>query len=156
MAFLRALAISARIVVVIGAMLAGVMLIGIAAARAEITIATVGPMTGAKAWMGEQYKWGVELAVAEINDRGGLLGQKLRLVISDDACDAAQAVSVAQKLVNDGIVFVAGHYCSHASIPASKIYEKADIVMISPSSTSPILTDEGGVNVFRVCGRDDE
>ena len=78
------------------------------------------------------------------------------LVISDDACDAAQAVSVAQKLVNDGIVFVAGHYCSHASIPASKIYEKADIVMISPSSTSPILTDEGGANVFRVCGRDDE
>ena len=156
MAFLTTLAKTARIVVVIGAMLVGVMLIGIAAARAEITIATVGPMTAAKAWMGEQYKWGVELAVAEINDRGGVLGQKLRLVIGDDACDAAQAVSVAQKLVNDGIVFVAGHYCSHASIPASKIYEEADIVMISPSSTSPILTDEGGANVFRVCGRDDE
>ncbi|MFP6689437.1 MAG: ABC transporter substrate-binding protein [Alphaproteobacteria bacterium] len=48
-------------------------------------------MTGAKAWMGEQYKWGVEMAVAEINSGGGLLEEKLRLIIGDDAWDAAQA-----------------------------------------------------------------
>ena len=48
-------------------------------------------MTGAKAWMGEQYKWGVEMAVAEINSGGGLLDEKLRLIIGDDAWDAAQA-----------------------------------------------------------------
>jgi branched-chain amino acid transport system substrate-binding protein len=52
-------------------------------------------------------------------------------------------------------VFVAGHTCSHASIPASKIYEEAGILMISPASTNPKLTDEGGDNVFRVSGRDD-
>ena len=138
MAFFKTLAVAAIIVTSIG----------VASARAEILIATVGPMTGAKAWMGEQFKWGVEMAVKEINARGGVLGQNVRLIIGDDACDAAQAVSVAQKLVNDGIVFVAGHYCSHASIPASKVYEQADIVMISPSSTSPILTDEGGGQNF--------
>ncbi len=45
--------------------------------------------------------------------------------------------------------------CSHSSIAAAKVYEKAKILMISPSSASAKLTDEGGPNVFRVCGRDD-
>jgi branched-chain amino acid transport system substrate-binding protein len=58
-------------------------------------------------------------------------------------------------LVSDGVVFVAGHLCSHASIAAAKVYEAAKILMISPSSASAKLTDEGGPNVFRVCGRDD-
>ena len=100
MAFFKTLAVATIIVTSIGA----------ASAHADIVIGTVGPMTGAKAWMGEQFKWGVEMAVTKINEQGGLLGQQLRLIIGDDACDAAQAVSVAQKLVNDGIVFVAGHY----------------------------------------------
>ena len=65
-------------------------------------------------------------------------------------------MAVANKLVSDGVVFVAGHTCSHSSIPASKIYEEAGIIMISPASTNPRLTDEGGDNVFRVCGRDDQ
>jgi branched-chain amino acid transport system substrate-binding protein len=65
-------------------------------------------------------------------------------------------VALANKLVNDGVVFVAGHNCSHSSIPASKVYEKAGVLMISPASTNPVLTDEGGANVFRVCGRDDQ
>jgi branched-chain amino acid transport system substrate-binding protein len=58
-------------------------------------------------------------------------------------------------LVSDGVVFVTGHLCSHASIAAAKVYEEARILMISPSSASAKLTDEGGPNVFRVCGRDD-
>ena len=64
-------------------------------------------------------------------------------------------MALARKLVSDGVVFVAGHLCSHSSIPASKVYEEAEILMISPGSTSAKLTDEGGPNVFRVCGRDD-
>jgi branched-chain amino acid transport system substrate-binding protein len=75
--------------------------------------------------------------------------------VGDDFCDADQAVALARKLVSDGIVFVAGHWCSHASIPASKVYEKAGILMISPGSASAKLTEEGGPNVFRVYGRDD-
>ena len=82
MTFLRALTIAASLTAALDS---------VAAARAEIVIATVGPMTGAKAWMGEQYKWGVEMAVAEINSGSGLLEEKLRLIIGDDAWDAAQA-----------------------------------------------------------------
>ena len=52
-------------------------------------------------------------------------------------------------------LFVVGHWCSHASIPASKVYEAAKILMITPGSASAKLTDEGGPNVFRVYGRDD-
>ena len=66
-----------------------------------------------------------------------------------------QAVAAAQKLVNDGVVFVVGHYCSGASIAASKVYETAGILQISPASTNPLLTEQGRPNVFRVIGRDD-
>ena len=132
-----------------------VALLGVAPVRAEIAIAMAGPMTGTYAWMGEQNKRGVEAAVAEINARGGLLGQEIRMIIGNDACDSAQAVAVANKLVHDGAVFVAGHYCSHTSIAASQVYEQHGILMISPASTNPKLTDEGGENIFRVAGRDD-
>jgi len=125
-------------------------------AQAEIKIATAGPMTGQYASFGEQMKRGAEMAVADINAAGGVLGQKLVLSIGDDACDPKQAVAVANKFVADGISFVAGHFCSGSSIPASKVYEEEGVLQISPASTNPKLTDEGGDNVFRVCGRDDQ
>ncbi|ROR32851.1 branched-chain amino acid ABC transporter substrate-binding protein [Inmirania thermothiophila] len=139
------------------ALLSGVaaMAFGLAA-HAEIKIATVGPMTGQYASFGEQMRRGAEMAVADINAKGGVLGQKLELIIGDDACDPKQAVAVANQLVNKGVVFVAGHFCSGSSIPASEVYAEEGILMISPASTNPKLTDRGLPNVFRVCGRDDQ
>jgi branched-chain amino acid transport system substrate-binding protein len=64
-------------------------------------------------------------------------------------------VAVAQQMGSKGVKFVAGHLCSGSSIPASKVYEEDGIVQISPASTNPKYTDEGGWNVGRVCGRDD-
>jgi branched-chain amino acid transport system substrate-binding protein len=127
----------------------------VGAAEAEILIATAGPMTGAYAWFGEQYQRGAGLAVADLNAKGGVLGQSVGLIVGDDFCDADQAVALARKLVSDGIVFVAGHWCSHATIPASKVYEHAGILMIDPGAINSKVTDDGGPNVFRVCGRDD-
>ena len=125
-------------------------------ALAEIKISTAGPMTGQYASFGEQMRRGAEMAVADLNAAGGVLGQKLSLQIGDDACDPKQAVAVANKFVSDGVVFVAGHFCSGSSIPASTVYTEEGILQISPASTNPKLTDEGGDNVFRVCGRDDQ
>jgi len=127
-----------------------------ATAYADIKIAVAGPMTGPDAAFGDQFKIGAELAVEDINKSGGLLGEQLELKVYDDACDPKQAMLVANRLADDGAVFVAGHFCSHASIPASKVYEEDGIIQISPGSTNPKLTDEGGPNVFRVCGRDDQ
>jgi branched-chain amino acid transport system substrate-binding protein len=125
-------------------------------AMAEILISTAGPMTGQYASFGEQMKRGAEMAVADINAKGGVLGQQLKLTVGDDACDPKQAVAVANKFVSQGVKFVAGHFCSGSSIPASNVYSEEDILQISPASTNPKLTDEGGPNVFRVCGRDDQ
>jgi branched-chain amino acid transport system substrate-binding protein len=125
-------------------------------AHAEILLATVGPMTGQNASIGEQMRRGAELAVKHINANGGLLGQHVNLSVMDDVCDPKQATTVAQKLVNDGAVFVAGHFCSGASSPASNIYSEEGIVMISPASTVPALTDRKLDGIFRLCGRDDQ
>ncbi|MEC9345982.1 MAG: branched-chain amino acid ABC transporter substrate-binding protein [Pseudomonadota bacterium] len=129
---------------------------GLGAAQADIQVATAGPMTGQYASFGQQMKAGAEQAVADINAAGGVLGQKLVLNIGDDACDPKQAVAVANEMAGKGVVFMAGHFCSGSSIPASKVYEEEGILQISPASTNPKLTDEGGPNVFRVCGRDDQ
>ncbi len=127
-----------------------------APAQAQVHIATVGPMTGEYAAFGQQMKAGAEQAVADINKAGGINGQKLVLDVGDDACDPKQAVSVANQMAAKGVKFVAGHFCSGSSIPASKVYQEEGILQISPASTNPAYTDKGGWNTFRVCGRDDE
>ncbi|MEX1034529.1 MAG: branched-chain amino acid ABC transporter substrate-binding protein [Sneathiella sp.] len=132
------------------------MMVGSGAAWADITIATAGPMTGQYASFGQQMKAGAEQAVADINAAGGVNGEMLKLEIGDDACDPKQAVAVANQMVSKGVVFMAGHFCSGSSIPASAVYTEEGIIQISPASTNPKLTDEGGPNVYRVCGRDDQ
>ena len=125
-------------------------------AQAQIKIATAGPMTGSNATFGAQMKAGAEMAVADINKAGGVLGKQLELEVGDDACDPKQAVSVANQMASRKVVFVAGHFCSSSSIPASKVYLEEGILQISPASTNPKFTDEGGWNTFRTCGRDDQ
>jgi branched-chain amino acid transport system substrate-binding protein len=124
-------------------------------AHAEILIGVAGPMTGKNAWFGEQMERSAELAVADLNAKGGVLGEQVQLITADDFCDPGQAVAAARKLVSEGAVFVVGHYCSHASIPASEVYEAAGVLMISPASSNPALTELGRANVFRVQTRDD-
>ncbi len=128
-----------------------------ASASADITIAVAGPMTGQYAAFGEQMKAGAEQAVADINAAGGVNGEQLVLEVGDDACDPKQAVAVANQLAGKGVVFVAGHFCSGSSIPASAVYNDEGIVEISPASTNPKFTDERpGPGIYRVCGRDDQ
>ena len=111
---------------------AGLGAVSGASAQSEISIAVAGPMTGEYASFGAQFKAGAEAAVADIDKAGGVLGKKLKLEIGDDACDPKQARSVAEQLAAKGVVFVAGHYCSGSSIPASDVYNEAGIIQISP------------------------
>ena len=120
-------------------------------------VAVVGPMTGQYATFGAQMKNGAEMAAADINETGGVLGKKLDLSVGDDACDPKQAVAVANQMSGAGAKLIAGHYCSGSSIPASKVYADGDMVQISPASTNPTFTDDrAGPNIYRVCGRDDQ
>ena len=126
-------------------------------ALADISVATAGPMTGQYASFGAQMKAGAEQAVEDINAAGGVLGEQLDLSIGDDACDPKQAVAVANQMAGKGVVFMAGHFCSGSSIPASAVYAEEGLVQISPASTNPKFTDERpGPGVYRVCGRDDQ
>jgi branched-chain amino acid transport system substrate-binding protein len=132
---------------------------GTARAQNELVVAVVGPITGSEAVFGDQMKRGAEMAVADINAKGGVLGKKLDVMVADDACDPKQAVAAANDVVGKGAIFVDGHYCSSSSIPASAVYNEAGVLQITPASTNPALTDDaakkGWNNVFRVCGRDD-
>jgi branched-chain amino acid transport system substrate-binding protein len=122
----------------------------------DITVAVAGPMTGGESAFGRQMKNGAETAVADLNAAGGLLGKKLALDVEDDACDPKQARSVAEKIGSAKIPFVAGHYCSSSSIPASEAYADGNVLQITPASTATKFTDGNLWNVARVCGRDDQ
>jgi len=123
--------------------LAAALALGAGGVKAQdIPIAVVGPVTGSNAALGEQMTHGAKMAVADINAKGGVLGKKLDLIIADDACDPKQAVAAANDVVGKKVVFVAGHYCSSSSIPASAVYNEAGVLQITPASTNPALTDD--------------
>jgi len=138
------------------ASLAVAMALAAAPASAQIKVGVAGPITGEYATFGKQLTDGAELVAADINAKGGVLGQKIEVLKGDDACDPKQAVSVANKFASEGVKFVDGHFCSSSSIPASKVYTEEGILQITPASTNPKFTEEGSWNTFRTCGRDDQ
>src|SRR5215470_15549529 len=125
-------------------------------AVADILIGVAGPLTGPNAAFGAQLKNGAEQAAADINAAGGINGQQIQLVFGDDASDHKQGVSVANKMVGDGVKFVMGHFNSGVTMPASEVYQENGIYMITPSATNPKITERNMWNVFRTCGRDDQ
>jgi len=122
---------------------------------AEVLIGLATPLTGHMAWAGASNQVGAESAVADLNASGGVLGERIQMIVVDDACAPDQAVAAAGKLVAAGVVLAIGHHCSIASIPASSVYAEAGVLMMSPFSTNPKLTEQGFPMVFRICGRDD-
>jgi len=126
---------------------------------AEVKLGHVGPLTGGIAHLGKDNENGARLAVEEANAAGTKIGGKdvkFVLVAEDDQADPKVGTTVAQKLVDAGVVGVVGHLNSGTSIPASPIYNQAGIPVISGSATNPKLTEQGFKNQFRVVGRDDQ
>ncbi len=126
-------------------------------AQSVVTIAHVGPTSGAIAHLGKDNEYGAVLAVEEINAAGLTIGgQKvtLKLVTEDDVADPKQGTAVAQKLADANIAGVIGHLNSGTTIPASKIYSNAGIPQISPSATNPKYTRQGFKTTFRVVADD--
>jgi len=136
--------------------IASIFLLGSITAKADVVVASAGPMSGQYASFGAQLKAGAEMWLKHVNKKGGINGEKVKLEIGDDACDPKQAVAVANKFAGQGVAYVAGHFCSGSSIPASAVYNEEGIIQVSPASTNPALTDKGGKYTFRVCGRDDQ
>ena len=130
---------------------------GMAMAQSVVTIAHVGPTSGAIAHLGKDNENGAIMAVEELNAAGVTIGGKkvtLKLMTEDDGADPKQGTAVAQKLADAKVVGVVGHLNSGTSIPASKIYSDAGIPQISPSATNPKYTRQGFKTTFRVVADD--
>jgi branched-chain amino acid transport system substrate-binding protein len=129
-----------------------------AAAQAEtVKIALAIPETGSNTQYGDMVKAGALTAIEQINAAGGKGGYTFEAVPMDDACDPKQAVTVANRIVSQNIHYVIGHVCSGGTIPAAEIYENQGIVMVTPSATSPLVTEgKGYKHIFRTIGRDDQ
>jgi len=124
-----------------------------------VKIAHAGPLTGSIAHLGKDNENGVRLALDQANANPIMIGGKLvtfELLSEDDQADPKVGTTVAQKLVDEKVAAVIGHLNSGVSIPASNIYHKAGIPMISGSATNPTLTERGLTTVFRTVGRDDQ
>jgi len=130
-----------------------------APAGLTVTIAHAGPLTGSIAHLGKDDENGVALAIAQANDKKIVIDGKpvtFKMDSEDDQADPKVGTTVAQKLVDAHVAAVIGHLNSGVSIPASEIYNKAGIPMISGSATNPALTERGMKTVFRTVGRDDQ
>lgn len=108
-------------------------------------------LTGSEATFGQSSHHGTELAVAELNASGGLLGKTIQLLTEDNQSQAGQSATVVRKLISsDGVVAILGEVASSRSLEAAPICQQNKIPMISPSSTNPKVTQVGDY-IFRVC-----
>jgi len=118
-----------------------------------VKLGLVVPMAGEAGRVGQSMRQAAEMAIADWSEK---LGRKVDLTLGDDQFDPRQAVVVAEKLVQEGVWGVVGHFYSSSSIPASAVYNQAGIPQVTATSTNPRLTAQGFDNVFRVSGRDDQ
>jgi branched-chain amino acid transport system substrate-binding protein len=121
-----------------------------------IKIGVAGPHSGDLASYGLPSVKAAELVVKEVNEKGGILGRKVELLVEDDVCKPELATNTATKLVSQGVHAVLGHICSGATKAALGIYKDSKIVTMSPSATNPPLTQSGEYpNFFRTIAADD-
>ena len=117
-----------------------------------IKIGGIGPLTGKASTYGQSVKEGAELYQDEINNAGGINGKKVQFVFEDDEADPNKAIQAFNKLVDDeGVTAILGAVTSGASKAIGPLATSKSIPMITPSSTEPNITKDGGDFVFRGC-----
>lgn len=120
------------------------------ASSQPLRIGVAGPFSDS---VGAPMRRAAELAVAEINKSGGVSGRPIELVLRDDYGDPDSAVAVATDLVNAGVLAVVGHVYSGTTLVTAPVYNAAQVVQITPSSSAPQIT-EAGAYTFRTCPSD--
>ena len=111
----------------------------------------VAPLTGEASSFGISVRHGTELAVKEWNDKGGVIGKKIKLTYVDDRGDPAEAAKVYNKLIVDFKVSgIIGTVMSQCSLAGAPICQQAQVPMIAPTSTNPKVTQIGDY-IFRAC-----
>jgi branched-chain amino acid transport system substrate-binding protein len=124
------------------------------AVEGAINIGAVLPLTGSSASIGEDQRRGIELAVAKINEDGGVLGKDLNVIVEDSANAANAAIDAAKKLVSvDEVAAVMGEYSSGVTVPLGQYLQQEGVVHLNVGSSSPEIADIGDKS-FSVIGLD--
>ena len=124
----------------------------------DVKIGFAAPLTGGQAHYGEDFRSGVTLAIEDFNATRPVIGGKpvhFVLDAADDQADPRTGTTVAQKLVDDGVAAVIGHFNSGTSIPAAPIYAKAGIPELA-TATAPAYTAQGLPTTFRLVTSDSQ
>jgi len=124
-----------------------------AAEPAAVRLGLVVPMVSEAGPVAQSMRRSAEMAVDDWTPK---LQRVVDLRVKEDQFDPRQAVLTAEKLVQEGVWGVVGHFYSSSSIPASAVYHRAGVPLVTPTSTHPRLTSQGFENVFRISGRDDQ
>ncbi|MBU8880676.1 branched-chain amino acid ABC transporter substrate-binding protein [Bacillus sp. FJAT-29790] len=118
----------------------------------EILVGVLLPVTGNNATDGKDMLNAMKMSVEKINDDGGVLGKKLKLEVADDACDPQMATTAANKLVSMEVTAVVGGYCSGSTLPASGVFQNANIPMVVAAANSSELPSQGYDSLFLING----
>jgi branched-chain amino acid transport system substrate-binding protein len=116
------------------------------------------PLSGPTAVYGKPVLAGAQMAVAEINANGGVLGRKLEMLDRDSKANADEAVRLSRELIiKDGVDFLVGTLTSAEAPAVSTVAKENKIVFIAPTSKSTILTDPQHIHpyIFRVSSNTD-
>jgi len=127
------------------------------ASKGDITVGVAAPWTRLEAQQ-ILYWQGIEMALDEINQGGGVLGRKIRLIKEDDEGTVTKGRTVAQEFADNlDVVAVIGHFNYYISIPASITYQFYGVLMLCPSSTATGLRSPEGISyVFRTVQTSDQ
>lgn len=120
----------------------------------SLRIGAILPLTGSAAQWGGPARDAAMMAVDEINSNGGIHGQMISLEVEDDKCDPTTGVSAIQKILASGVpIAINGAVCSSVTLAIAPIAESNRVVLISPASTTPLMTNAGD-HIFRVIPTD--
>jgi branched-chain amino acid transport system substrate-binding protein len=131
----------------------------VAQADQTVLIGLAGPLTGPSARIGKDLENGARLAIDQANAKHPTINGEavtFKLVSEDDQSDPRTAVTVAQRLVDEGVVGVVGHWNTGTSIPAARVYHDAGIAQVAPVATGHAYTQQGFDTSFRIMGHDDD
>jgi branched-chain amino acid transport system substrate-binding protein len=138
----------------LGAALAATTVTAASAAEA-IKIGVVTPLSGTYAGIGQQVRWGLDLAAKEVNAAGGIMGRPIELLYEDEEANPSVAVQKAEKLFEIGKVdFLTGTVSSGSTLAVGQLAERAGkLIATTVSFADSITGDRCSPNVFRVNAR---
>ncbi|MDE5833030.1 MAG: branched-chain amino acid ABC transporter substrate-binding protein [Desulfovibrio sp.] len=118
------------------------------AADGTIKIGVQGAHSGELASYGVPSLNAVKIVADEVNANGGINGQMIEVIAQDDECKPEKATSAATKLISDGAKVIVGPICSGPTTASLPLFQNSGIIAISPTATTPALTEEGKYPLF--------